>query len=687
MINLKKGISILFAAGILCAFPAEMPVSAADTEQKCGDSITWELNGDTLYLAGTGATDCGILQPITLPPVPLTAETADAWENAKWADISDQIRHIVIGDGITCVDNMAFCFLPCLESVTFPVTLEQIGALAFGGCQNLHTLVNVPETASISGEAFSFDTALMNAEKPFLIVNDCRLIAYGGTDETDISVPEQVTSIGESVFSGHTELKSVQIPESIRQIGKGAFSGCSGLTEIAIPKGVTGIEASAFADCSSLAAVHLPETITKICERAFDGCTALQVIEIPSAVQSIGDDAFQSNPWISSCGDYVVLGDGILYRFQGNQKIISLPDAVKSIKKAAISGDEIVEIQIPETVTIIEEGSIDCKYAVIAGEAGGIAEAFASEHGMPFRDVDAAAPQGTDLTIDCETDGWYFGNSGNIFGGDYYLTDADRQRLESRGLSTQGVDKDWGGSCVGLALTVILMKNGAFSPDDLQSGAQTLSDVQPTDAVCSFINYYQCTQGRDGSVTGTSDFRKIYDMSLRLPNVKHGESPFLLTFCCASGGSHGVAAYGLENGVWRYSGKEYDRRILVWDSNYPDALHDDSCLYYDSLTLDFCIPAYGVHVAEGAGDNTVGLISARNDLNVLNAYPYQFPDEISGDLNQDGSLTIADAVLLCKHLRAETGLTGRAFRQADLSGDLKVNAADLTLLKRRLLVP
>ncbi|MBP0967531.1 MAG: dockerin type I repeat-containing protein, partial [Oscillospiraceae bacterium] len=244
-----------------------------------------------------------------------------------------------------------------------------------------------------------------------------------------------------------------------------------------------------------------------------------------------------------------------------------------------------------------------------------------------------------------------------------------------------------GGSCVGLALTVILAKNGVFAPADLQSDAKTLSDVQPTDAVRSFINYYQCTQGRDGTTTGMSDFQMIYNMSVHLPNVKHGESPFLLTFCCASGGSHGVAAYGLESGVWRYGGKEYDRRILVWDSNYPDALHDDSCLYFNSLTLDFCIPAYGVHVAEGARDNTAGLISARNDLNVLNAYPYQFPDETPGDLNQYGSLTIADAVLLCKHLRAETGLTGRAFRQADLSGDLKVDAVDLTLLKRRMLIP
>ena len=93
-----------------------------------------------------------------------------------------------------------------------------------------------------------------------------------------------------------------------------------------------------------------------------------------------------------------------------------------------------------------------------------------------------------------------------------------------------------------------------------------------------------------------------------------------------------------------------------------------------------------MHVAEGASDNTAGLVSARNDLNALNAYPYQFPDDKPGDVNLDGSVTVADAVLLCKHLSTEAQLTGRALRLADLSTNLEVDAADLTLLKRLLLL-
>ena len=58
---------------------------------------------------------------------------------------------------------------------------------------------------------------------------------------------------------------------------------------------------------------------------------------------------------------------------------------------------------------------------------------------------------------------------------------------------------------------------------------------------------------------------------------------------------------------------------------------------------------------------------------------------ICGDLNSDGAVNAADAVLLCKFLTAQTTLTDSQMLLADVSGDKKVNAVDLTLLKRTLL--
>lgn len=598
----------------------------------------------------------------------------------------------------------AFSFFPELETVSLPESLEQIGSLAFGGCPKLHR-VNIPEAAAVANDAFIFDAALYSDENPFLITGG-RLISYGGTTETDIVIPDGITVIEKMVFAGHSELKSVQLPDGLRtvresaflfcsglsdlvlpdtltDIGLGAFDGCTSLEKIVIPDSVTQIEAAVFADCTALRKVMLPQNLAAIGKAAFSGCTSLQEIEIPASVRSIGTDAFKDNPWLESAGDFAVLGAGILCRFQGRQKIVVIPESVKCINSDAVSGDGIVEIQIPAAVTEIAEGAISCKRAVIAGEKRSAAEQYAAANNMPFRDILAETPQGDDLTIDCRKDGWYFGNDGSVFGAEYFLSDDDMQRLKALGIDTKGVERVWTGSCVGLAITVILAKNGVFHPAELQAGAQSLSDVEPTDAVRSFINYYQCTQGWNGSVTGMTEYQKIYQMSLDLPNVKHGESPYLLTFVTGDT-SHGVAAYGLESGSWSFGRGTYDRRILVWDSNFPDALHDDSCLYFNSLTLDYCIPQYSIHVADGADNNTAGLIDARNDLAVLNAYPYPLPDAAPGDVNFDGSVTIADAVLLCRYLTAQTELTDRARRAADLSGDREINAADLTLLKQKL---
>ena len=64
----------------------------------------------------------------------------------------------------------------------------------------------------------------------------------------------------------------------------------------------------------------------------------------------------------------------------------------------------------------------------------------------------------------------------------------NRQYLHQIGIDTANPDKSWSGSCAGMAITVILAKNGVFTPSRLQSDAKTLSHIQPTDDVRSFIN-------------------------------------------------------------------------------------------------------------------------------------------------------------------------------------------------------
>lgn len=56
-----------------------------------------------------------------------------------------------------------------------------------------------------------------------------------------------------------------------------------------------------------------------------------------------------------------------------------------------------------------------------------------------------------------------------------------------------------------------------------------------------------------------------------------------------------------------------------------------------------------------------------------------------GDVNRDGNVSSADAVMLCKYLIGIEQLNGDQARQADLDDSRVINAVDLTLLKRMLL--
>ena len=62
------------------------------------------------------------------------------------------------------------------------------------------------------------------------------------------------------------------IPDSVTTIGASAFSGCKKITEVTLPKALTCIDEFTFNGCIALAEIDLPDTVTAIQDDAFKGC-------------------------------------------------------------------------------------------------------------------------------------------------------------------------------------------------------------------------------------------------------------------------------------------------------------------------------------------------------------------------------------------------------------------------------
>ena len=204
-----------------------------------------------------------------------------------------------------------------------------------------------------------------------------------------IDIPDGVTSIGGNAFFYCSGLTSVSIGNGVTSIGGTVFSGCRGLTYITvdsenpnydsrnncnaiiekstntlivgckntiIPDDVTSIGDNAFQYCSGLTSIDIPNSVTSIGGGAFLGCTSLTSIDIPDDVTSIGGSAFSGCTGLTSIDipDGVTsIGDNAFYNCTGLTSI-DIPDGVTSIGNFTFSGcTGLTSIDIPDGVTRI----------------------------------------------------------------------------------------------------------------------------------------------------------------------------------------------------------------------------------------------------------------------------------------------------------------------------------------------
>ena len=158
------------------------------------------------------------------------------------------------------------------------------------------------------------------------------LVKFKGKD-TDVVIPENITSIGNNAFENCNNLRSVIIPNSVTSIGENAFSECENLTSITIPNSVTSIGNDAFSGCINLSSISIPDSVTEIGWSAFYCCENLKKVRLSKGLTVISESLF------SRCK---------------NLEYITIPDSITSIGKSAFSECGLKSIVIPESVTEIK---------------------------------------------------------------------------------------------------------------------------------------------------------------------------------------------------------------------------------------------------------------------------------------------------------------------------------------------
>jgi len=392
------------------------------------ENTTLTLKEGTIGIAGGAFEGCTGLTNIVIPNSVIDigpgAFDGTTWYNNqpdglvyvgnvayKYKGTMPEDTSLTLREGTVGIGDEAFYDCKGLIDINLPNSIVNMGRGAFGGCENLtsiivqaeippsYSLTQINTNATLYVPAKSIETYrttspwsnftnIQAIEGTDTVCGTCgenltwiydkptKTMTISGTGEmtdyvgcndvpwneiTDsikvVNINEGVISIGDHAFLNCNNMVSISITNTIESIGTGAFMNCSNLSGIELPEKLSSIERLTFWRCDSLKSILIPNNITTIKEYAFAGCSSLKSIEIGKSVKNIENYAFGRNGSFTLRLSNGAISSGVCPVSKSLNKIVWRAKEYRASCNAfALYSNQITDFQFGDEVTVIPPG-------------------------------------------------------------------------------------------------------------------------------------------------------------------------------------------------------------------------------------------------------------------------------------------------------------------------------------------
>lgn len=179
---------------------------------------------------------------------------------------------------------------------------------------------------------------------------------FYGSGLISITLPKNVGHVDRYAFA-YSDLTSVVFENPEVSLGTGAFRGCP-LKSLQLGDQMKEIGKYAFAE-TDITELDIPDSVTHIVYGAFADCEFLADIRIPTTVEDIGGHTFDNTAWYNAQEDGVTYLGHIAYNWKGEMEentAVALQEGTTVIADYAFEDlVNMTEIALPSTLRVIGE--------------------------------------------------------------------------------------------------------------------------------------------------------------------------------------------------------------------------------------------------------------------------------------------------------------------------------------------